>query len=252
VVGTQPREGPRGNAGTAAALGWLRVLGYDASVRGRNKGWLSAVLGLLAAGTVFAHQPRFVGDRPVVEVRSPEISQAFYARLSGAPQTYVIRSDAPLRLYINLLVPEIAGIETDYKAVIAREGAPPGEVLARLDGKAVAWRPFFEPFGGDRYFLGPEYDEPVPAGTYTVIVSSPDNAGQYALAVGKIEKFPPLEMARTIAALPKLKAYFGKSPWTAFFNLTGAFLLAMILVVGGIAALFLFVRRRWRGRAAGA
>jgi hypothetical protein len=193
---------------------------------------------LIAVGTAFAHQPRFVGDRPSIEVRDPEISQAFYARLAGNPQTYYIRSEAPLRLYVNLLVPDIPGIETDYEAVIARETEGGREVLARLDGKAYAWRPFFEPFGGDRYKLGPEFDEQVPAGSYTVVVSSPDNAGKYVLAVGKIEKFPPKEMARTIVALPKLKKYFGKSPWTAFFNLSGAFLLVTVGAVAGLAALF--------------
>jgi hypothetical protein len=207
----------------------------------RKEYWPAAAVvlfALFAAGTVFAHQPRLVGDRPSIEVRDPEISQAFYARLAGNPQTYYIRSEAPLRLYVNLLVPDIPGIETDYEAVIARETEGAGEVLARLDGKAYAWRPFFEPFGGDRYKLGPEFDEQVPAGSYTVVVSSPDNAGKYVLAVGKIEKFPPKEMVRTIVALPKLKKYFGKSPWTAFFNLSGAFLLVTVGAVAGLAALF--------------
>lgn len=74
-----------------------------------------------AAGSAFAHQPRLVNDRPSIIVRKPEISQAFNARLAGSPQTYFIRSDAPLRLYVNLLVPDIAGIETDYEAAVIRE-----------------------------------------------------------------------------------------------------------------------------------
>ena len=193
---------------------------------------------MLVAGTAYAHQPRLVDDRPSIEVRNPEISQAFYARLAGNPQSYYIRSDVPLRLYVNLLVPDIAGIDTDYEAVISRETGSGEEVLARLDGKAYEWRPFFEPFGGDHYLLGPEYDEQVPAGTYIVTVSSPDCAGKYALAIGKIEKFPPKEMARTIVALPQLKKYFGKSPWTAYFNLSGAFLLVAVGAVVGLAALF--------------
>jgi hypothetical protein len=197
-----------------------------------------ALFTLIATGKVFAHQPRLVGDRPSIEVRDPEISQAFYARLAGNPQTYHIRSEVPLRLYVNLLVPDIPGIETDYEAVISRDAEGGGEVLARLDGKTYGWRPFFEPFGGDRYKLGPEFDEPVPAGAYTVVVSSPDNTGKYVLAVGKIEKFPPKEIARTIVALPKLKTYFGKSPWTAYFNLSGAFLLLAVGVITGLAAPF--------------
>jgi hypothetical protein len=193
---------------------------------------------LVAAGTAFAHQPRLVGDKPSIEVRDPEISQAFYARLAGNPQTYHIRSDVPLRLYVNLLVPDIPGIETDYQAVIYRETEGQRERLARLDGKTYAWRPFYEPFGGDHYKLGPEFDERVPPGAYTVVVTSPDNIGKYVLAVGKIEKFPPKEMARTIVALPGLKRYFGKSPWTAFFNLSGVFLLAALGALAGLAALF--------------
>ena len=200
--------------------------------------FLALALFALAAGSAFAHQPRLVIDRPEIVVRDPEISQAFYARLAGDPQTYHIRSEAPLRLYLNLLVPDIAGGETDYEAAIYRESGGTAELLARLEGKSHSWRPFFEPFGGDRYLVGPEYDGQVPAGDYTVVVTSPDNTGKYVLAVGRIEKFPPGAMARTIVTLPKLKRYFGKSPWTAFFNLTGAFLAVTIGAVAGLAALF--------------
>ncbi len=196
------------------------------------------LLSVLVAGTAFAHQPRLVDDRPSIIVRDPEISRAFYARLAGNPQSYYIRSDVPLRLYVNILVPDMPGIDTDYEAVISREAGPGEEILARLDGKIYAWRPFFEPFGGDHYRVGPEYDEQVPAGTYVVTVSSPDNEGKYALAIGKIEKFPPKEMARTIVTLPKLKKYFGKSPVTAYFNLSGLFLVIVAGAVGGLAALF--------------
>jgi hypothetical protein len=196
------------------------------------------VLLLIVAGTAFAHQPRLVDDQPLIEVRNPEISQAFYARLAGSPQTYTIRSETPLRLYANILVPDIPGIDTDYEAAIFRETESPDNLLALLDGKAFDWRPFFEPFGGDHYKLGPEYDEQVPAGTYIVIVSSPDNRGKYVLAVGKVEKFPLKEMARTIVTLPKLKQYFEKSPLTAYFNLSGIFLLFVGGVLGGLGFLF--------------
>ena len=199
--------------------------------------FLAFGLFVLASGAAFAHQPRFVSDQPSIVVRDPEISQAFYARLAGNPQAYHIRSEAPLRLYVNLLVPDIAGSETDYEAVIFRETGGETELLARLEGKAHSWRPFFEPFGGDRYLIGPEYDEQVQAGAYAVVVTSSDNIGKYVLAVGKIEKFPPKAMVRTLVALPRLKRYFGKSPLTAYFNLSGVFLLVSIGAVAGLAAL---------------
>lgn len=200
--------------------------------------FLALALFVLAAGAAFAHQPRLVNDRPSIVVCKPEISQAFYARLAGDAQTYHIRSDARFRLYVNLLVPAIPGIETDYEAAIFRETDGEAELLARLEGQTTAWRPFFEPFGGDRYLLGPEYDEEVPAGDYRVVVTSPDNSGKYVLAVGKIEKFPPGAIARTLVTLPRLKRYFGKSPWTAYFNLSGVFLAVTIGAVAGMAALF--------------
>lgn len=171
-------------------------------------------------------------------MREPGVSQAFYARLAGHPQTYTIRTQTPLRFYVDILVPDVPQIGTDYEAVISRNEDSGDCVLARLDGRNYAWRPFYEPFGGDHDKLGPEYDENVPAGAYTVVVSSPDNRGKYVLAVGKIEKFPPNEMVRTIFALPKLKKYFGKSPLTAFFNLSGAFLLAVVAGMGGLTTLF--------------
>jgi len=205
--------------------------------KGRHP-FLALALFVLAAGTAFAHQPRLVYDRPSIAVRDPEISQAFYARLAGNPQTYHIRSEAPLRLYVNLLVPDIPGIETDCEAAIFRETCGEAELLARLEGKSHSWRPFFEPFGGDRYLIGPEYDEQVPAGAYAVVVTSPDNTGKYVLAVGKIEKFPPKAMARTLVTLPGLKRYFGKSPLTAYFNLSGVFLAVTIGAVAGLASLF--------------
>jgi len=206
------------------------------TIRRRIHGFV--LMFFVIAGAVLAHQPRLVGDKPSTEVRDPEISQAFYARLAGNPQSYYIRSEIPLRLYVNLLVPDLTGIETDFEAVIYRETETPEGVLTLMDGKAFAWRPFFEPFGGDHYLVGPEYEEEVPAGSYVVVVSSPDNQGKYVLAVGKTEKFPLGEMARTLVTLPKLKKYFGKSPLTAYFNLSGVFLLLVGGAVGGLAALF--------------
>lgn len=199
---------------------------------------LSAGL-LIAAGMALAHQPRWVGDQPSVVVQNPGISQAFYARLNGGHQSYYIGSDQPFHLYLNLLVPDLPGIDTDYRAVIYKTEETAGNVLGQLDGTGFAWKPFFEPFGGDHYFLGPEYEADVPAGMYVVVVSSPDLQGRYALAVGKTEKFPPGEIIRTVGLLPKLKReFFDKSPLSAFFNLSGAFLLLAVGGLTGLAALF--------------
>ena len=185
-----------------------------------------------------AHQPRLVGDRPSIEVHTPEVSQAFYAWLNGGVQTFYIRSDVAFHLYLNILVPDLPGIERDFTVVLYEGKESEDRVLARLEGTGFAWRPFFEPFAGDRYFLGPEFEQDVAKGTYIVVVSNPRLRGKYALAVGKIEKFPPGEMIRTIGVLPKLKKqFFEKSPLTAYFNLTGLFMLAILAGAVGLKKL---------------
>lgn len=188
---------------------------------------------------VLAHQPRIVGNQTLIEVKNPDISQAFYARLNGSPQVYKIISDKPLQLYVNLLVPALPNIDTDFVAEVFSSTEAPENLLKKLDGASFEWTKFFEPFGGDTYLKGPEYEEPVPAGTYLIKVSSPDNQGKYAVAIGKKEKFPPGEIIRTIVVLPKLKkTFFEKSPLTAYFNLSGVFILVVIGAVAGLSALF--------------
>ncbi len=199
------------------------------------------------SAAAFAHQPRLVGDAPAIDVRNPEISQAFYARLAGRPQRYRILCAKPFLLYVNLLVPDLPGIDTDYRAVIYRSGETPGDIVAVLDGRAFTWKPFFEPFGGDHYLVGPECQQDVPAGSYIIVVSSPDFEGRYALAIGKEERFPVGEILRTIAVLPRLKKdFFGKSPLAAFFNLSGVFLLVVAGIATGLALIFVILRRRLR------
>lgn len=210
---------------------------------------------LLTAAPAGAHQPRLVRDRPSIIVSDPETSQAFYAWLKGGPQTYYIRSDKRFILYLNLLVPDQPGIDTDYEAAVfaipaasadpirtawgTPQGTAAGEIITRLDGSTFGWTKFHEPFGGDRYLMGPEFERRVEAGRYRVVVSSPDNEGRYALAIGKAERFPPGEIIRTIGVLPTLKKeFFGKSPLTAYFNLSGAFLLVIVGGAIGLGALF--------------
>jgi hypothetical protein len=170
-----------------------------------------------------AHQPRLVRNQPSIEVRNPEISQAFYAWLQGSVQSYYIRSDAPFHLYLNLLVPDLPDIAKDFTAVVYSGREAPENILATLTGAGFAWKPFFEPFAGDHYFMGPELDRDVPAGKYVVVVSRPGLAGKYALAVGRKESFPPAEILRTLRVLPQLKReFFGKPAVTGYLNLMGA------------------------------
>lgn len=183
-----------------------------------------------STAAVSAHQPRLVGGEKSIQVQSPEISQAFYATLDGTPDQYIIKAAGEFELYLNLLVPDQPQAGKDFCAAVFQ--ATPGgnfHLLFVLDGAAHPWSKFYEPFAGDRYLKGPEHSETVPAGSYRIQVSSPDNRGKYVLAVGRKEKFTAADYVAMIAVLPELKKFFGKSPLTAYFNLVGLYMLLALL-----------------------
>ena len=146
--------------------------------------------------------------------------------LFRSPEYYEINSDRDFLLYVNILAPDIEGARTDFVVEVVKDD----EIIYTLDDQN--WGEFYEPFGGDNYLMGPELEQQVESGVYLIKVSNPDNSGKYSLAVGKIESFPPIEILKTIIALPKIKKdFFNKSPLTAYFNLSGLFLLIFIPVI---------------------
>lgn len=190
--------------------------------------------------TAFAHQPRLVGTQTDIIVDLPEISKAYYGSLAGEPAVYRIEATEPFRLYVNVLVPDIAGIDKDVSAQIRQQGT----VIANLTAADHNWQPFFEPFAGDAYFRGPEFTAAQEPGIYEIEVYSPDNRGKYVLAVGDKEAFPFWELVGTYAVLPRLKSeFFGKSPFSAYWNIMGIFLLGLVIAaVIGAAIVFCIVR----------
>jgi len=188
----------------------------------------------------FAHQPRLVGHETMIVVHQPEISKAYYAELHGLPVKYVIRSESPFKLYVNILVPDIKGIKKNVSARITSGG----KVIATLGGAKAKWEHFYEEFGGDNYFRGPEFSRNVRAGVYEILVSSPDNNGKYVLATGDKEAFPLMETLNALVKMPILKMYFEKSPFTAYFNRIGFFLSPLILLIVLLIAGAVFILRK--------
>lgn len=174
-----------------------------------------------------AHQPRLLDSEVMIKVPEPEISKAYYAELKGTPAIFVINSEEPFRLYVNVLVPDIKDIKKDISAKILCDG----RVIAKLDAASSEWQSFYEEFGGDNYFKGPEYVKDVKPGDYEIVVYSPSNTGKYVVAIGDVESFPPQEMLSALIAMPSLKLYFEKSPLLAFNNRIGEFLLPPILAI---------------------
>ena len=202
---------------------------------------------LITSLTALAHQPRIIKDS-TIEVQQPTVSKAYYAELTGQPDIYTINSDEAFDLYIGILVPALEGIDKDVSAKVFKEE----KEIYFIDGENFEWYEWFEPFSGDDYFYGPELKDPnstgphpaginVEPGTYNIEISSPDNLGKYVLAIGEKEEFPVSEITHVLFTLPELKSdYFEKSIFTAYYNISGAFFLFIIIII----SLLTFILRK--------
>lgn len=199
------------------------------------------ILLFLVGKDIFAHQPRIVSDEKVVKVDNPEISQAFYGELKGEPVYYQIEEGNNFNLYVGILSPKIESADKDFSVEVSSGE----EVIFVLDGANQEWESFYEEFGGDHYYEGPEKKLLVEPGIYTLKVFSPDNQGKYVLVVGEKEEFPFEEIINTVKTLPKLKGdFFKKSPFTAFFNIIGLFIFGPIILVLVIISIVLSIKRK--------
>lgn len=202
-----------------------------------------------------AHQPRLVEQTPV-QIQNPKVSQAFYGELNGQPETFTLSSDAPFRLYVGILVPDLPDIGKDVSVRVEQDG---NATFTRvLDGTTFEWTRFYEEFAGDWYFKGPELrDETAQtelpqgieagAGSYTLTVLSPDNEGKYVLVVGEKEEFPLGEAWNAVKTLPELKSsFFEKSAFSALASPFVLMFFAPVVAVLVLAAVivYLIVRRK--------
>lgn len=215
----------------------------------KNPFWVLALILMVLPFGVQAHQPRLVsGD--VVMIRNPEVSQAFYGELKGAHDHYNIIEEEGFELYVSILVPDLPGIGKDVSVAIEPIDEIDNNFIYFLNGTGFQWERYYEEFGGDWYYQGPDIKADVGPGGYDIHVMSTDNLGKYVLVVGEIESFPIDELINTIFTMPALKQdFFEKPAYTAFFNLIGLFIFGpVILVAIFVALVLLFLARRSKGK----
>jgi hypothetical protein len=210
-----------------------------------------AVVCLCWQGAAYAHQPRIsFGAKhspldPVV-IKKPEVSRAYYGRLTGEPDYYRIDSRAPYQLYLNILVPDLRDSRLDMSVDVISDN----KTLLSMKGKGYKWERFFEPFARDNYLKGPELDWRLRQGTYFIKVYNKGNIGKYSLAVGSIESFPIHEVIKMAFTLPAIKAdFFNKPAYSAFLTPVGLMMLiylmiAIGLVFGGVSVARKYLARR--------
>jgi hypothetical protein len=171
---------------------------------------------LIHAAAAYGHRPVMIKnksskDQPVL-VDEPEISWAYYGILEGEPHYYMIESSESFNLYVNILVPDF---HPDGEPILRHDMSfkifVKDKLLYTGEGLKNDWHRFYEKYGKDHYYWGPEFDQNVEAGTYEVLVYNSANIGKYALAIGKIEKFNFLSIMGAIAKAKYLDMWFFKS-----------------------------------------
>lgn len=206
------------------------------------------------AQSALAHLPRIIYNRSNdIQIKDPQASQAFYDELGGNPRNYLINSDTDFNLYINLLTPAYSNPNGKYSAKIFLIKNGNDEEVAFIDGQTdFLWQEFYEPFGRDYYYKGPEFEKSLSAGDYKITVFSYENKGKYVLTVGKEEKFPLMEILNIYWVLPLLKQEFFKTSILEFFltpfGLVIVGLVAFLLLIIACGVFIGFINEAIKGR----
>ncbi len=149
---------------------------------------------------VHAHQPKLINYSPTIEsphkVFFPEISKAYYSKLTGQPHYYVINSEDDFLFYTSILSPKINEEPSRFSLEVL-DGDQ--NIVYKVDGSNFEWTAWYEPYARDWYWKGPEIGVEsgkefqtsftIDAGTYYIKVFNESNTGHYSLAVGEAEFF---------------------------------------------------------------
>ena len=193
---------------------------------------------VFAPSIALAHQPRLTESRQTL-VPEPEISKAYYAKLMGGPDTYIIESATPFDLYVNVLVPDIVGQKKDVSAVVIKDGQTDAP-LATIGGVGADWKQFYEPFGVSTYWRGPEYKTRAEAGRYEVHVWSSNNDSKYSLAIGEGEFFNNKEIWNALRLVPKIKSEFFEESPASFIKSPFGYGLIILMYVLALIVLVIY------------
>ena len=123
----------------------------------------------------------------VITIQNPEIEQLILGELTDAPEMFEIVSEVPFTLTAEIrAVPNTSGANLPQLGgiIILQKEIRGVEEVARLNASDAAWTVVTDPESGLVYQAGPYFSEPVPAGTYRIEVSSPNNKGKYLLLIG--------------------------------------------------------------------
>jgi len=158
------------------------------------------ILFFFTSFAVSAHQPKLINYSPSIDnphnIADPEISKAYYSKLTGEPHYYQIKSNEQFLFYTGILSPKVSSAYEWFSLdVIDKDN----NIIYQADGSSFDWKAWYEPYARDDYWKGPEIgletnkefktSFPLEAGTYFIKVYNENNIGHYSLAVGEAEFF---------------------------------------------------------------
>ena len=182
---------------------------------------LSLILFLIFCTQIHAHKPvlnensSYPPDAPY-EIEDPEISKAIYSTLSGDPHFYRIQSEEDFDFYSGILAAKIGdcALESKFSFEVLDSDF---HLLYLADGENFEWTPWYEEYGKQWYWNGPEIgqnfasNKVFKAGTYYIKVFNDTNTGQYILAVGDIEKFSLTDIVGLFFSMGEIENAFWES-----------------------------------------
>ncbi|KLK87386.1 hypothetical protein SZ63_10890 [Methanoculleus sediminis] len=179
---------------------------------GCRPAFLVLLIALLVATPALAHVPLFArnGSSPdaAFVVEDPAKSWVIYDTLPDGPAAryYRFRMEEGERIYATLQVPYAGGFVPGMVLTgpgIGNAGTVPPYVAVPEGSGATAVpgrlpeQPEYEPFTPSKLYELARIDTAAPqAGDYTLVVYTPGEGGNYALALGYVESYTPGEWVR--------------------------------------------------------
>ena len=167
---------------------------------------------------LLSHQPVLNNESDMSKenpylIEKPEISKAIYSSLKGKEHYFKIHSNIPFNFYAGLTIAKLDNCLNFDKFSFSILDSQ-FQLIKDFNGEIFQWWEWYEPYGKKWYWVGPEYGKDFKSnivfnpGTYYIKVYNKTNNGNYVLAVGDIEKFTPVVIAKMVFTLPKINKKF--------------------------------------------
>ncbi len=208
------------------------------------------VLGIsLMAPVASAYQASYesvtVPYEVVTIVGDPNVQQSILGDLSGSPEMFEIVSDVPFVLSAEIRAIGDGALLPDFSGIVIRQKELRGvEEVSRLLATDADWSLITEPATGLPYRAGPFYSEEVPAGTYRIEVSTPENIGKYILVIGSSKS--SVGYFASFASVKAVYAFYNRSSFSMFSSPYVHYPIGILLLLVLLVGTWVWQRRRQR------